>query len=40
MDTEAVGADLMGRVARVVPILPVPLVAYALLEAGGAQTLK
>lgn len=34
-DTEAVGAELMGRVAKVVPILPVPLVAYALLEAGG-----
>lgn len=31
--TEALGAELMGRVARAVPILPVPLVAAAL-EAG------
>lgn len=35
MEAEAVGTELMGRVAQVVPILPVPLVAYALLGAGG-----
>jgi glycerol-3-phosphate O-acyltransferase len=34
--TEALGAELMARVARVVPILPVPLVAAALL-AGTAD---
>lgn len=33
---EALGAELMGRVARAVPILPVPLVAAAL-EAGVAN---
>ncbi len=38
-DTQAVGAELMERVACVVPILPVPLVACALLEAGGALEL-
>ncbi|MEN9409530.1 MAG: hypothetical protein RL216_1504 [Pseudomonadota bacterium] len=34
--TEALGVELMGRVARAVPILPVPLVAAAL-EAGVAD---
>lgn len=34
--TEALGSEVMGRVARAVPILPVPLVAAAL-EAGGAS---
>ena len=34
--TEAVGAELMARIAAVIPILPVPLVARALLS--GAET--
>ena len=32
---EALGAELMGRVAKVVPILPVPLVCRMLERAGG-----
>ncbi|MEY4698163.1 MAG: hypothetical protein RIT14_2591 [Pseudomonadota bacterium] len=35
--TEALGAELMARVVRVVPILPVPLVAAALEGAAGPQ---
>lgn len=35
---ENLGGELMSRVGRVVPILPVPLVCRALHEAGGALT--
>lgn len=34
--TETLAADLMGRIRAAVPILPVPLVAAALVRAGGA----
>lgn len=34
-DTEALGAELMRRVETAMPVLPVPLVAAALLDAGG-----
>jgi glycerol-3-phosphate O-acyltransferase len=33
--TEAVAAELMARIAAVVPVLSVPLVAYALLHSGA-----
>lgn len=38
-DVEALGAALMGKVAELVPITPVPLVAYALGEGAGREEL-
>lgn len=40
-DPEALGADLMARVAKAVPVLPVPLVAAAIRQGGtGDLTLR
>lgn len=35
--TEALGAELMARIEKVIPIVPVPLVATALLQTGQAD---
>ncbi|SPF77841.1 1-acyl-sn-glycerol-3-phosphate acyltransferase [Pseudoprimorskyibacter insulae] len=37
-EPETLALDLMGRISRIVPVLPVPLVSYVLLQRGTTKT--